>query len=99
MLYAIIGRDAAGTREKRATVRPRHLERIDRLVEAGRLFAAGPFPAIDAADPGPAGFAGSLIIAEFASLADAKAWAASDPYVLEGVYEHVEVHPYIKARP
>ena len=82
MLYAILGRDAPGTRDKRAMVRPRHVERIDRLVEAGRLFAAGPFPAIDSPAPGPAGFVGSLIIAEFDSLSDAKAWAAADPRVV-----------------
>jgi uncharacterized protein YciI len=99
MLYAIVGRDAPGTRETRVAVRPRHVERIDRLVAAGRLILAGPLPAIDAVDPGPAGYAGSLIVAEFESLAAAKAWAAADPYVVEGVYEHVDVQPFIKSRP
>lgn len=99
MLYAIIGRDAPGTREQRTAARPRHVERIDRLVAAGRLVIAGPLPAIDAPDPGPAGFAGSLIVAEFESLAAAKAWVAADPYVVEGVYEHVDVQPFLKTRP
>ena len=99
MLYAIVARDAPGTREQRAAARPRHVERVDRLVADGRLVLAGPLPAIDATDPGPAGYAGSLIVAEFESLAAARAWAAADPYVVDGVYEHVDVHPFVKARP
>lgn len=99
MLYSIIGRDAPGTREARVAARARHLERLDRLVDAGRLILAGPLPAIDAADPGPAGYAGSLIVAEFESLAAAKAWAAADPYVVDGVFEHVDVQPFVRARP
>lgn len=99
MLYAIIGRDAPGTREQRIASRPRHLERLERLSAVGRLILAGPMPAIDSPDPGPAGFAGSLIVAEFESLAAARAWASADPYVVDGVYEHVDVQPFIRARP
>ncbi len=99
MLYAIIGKDAPGTRETRISARARHVARVDALVTAGRLIIAGPFPAIDSADPGPAGVTGSLIVAEFDSLTDAKAWIAADPYVTEGVFDSVEVQPFIKVRP
>ena len=99
MLYSIIGRDCPDSLPIRMRVRPAHLERVRALVEAGRLVAAGPFPAVDAADPGSAGFTGSLIIAEFESLADAQTWAASDPYVTEGVFEHCDVRPFRQVLP
>lgn len=99
MLYAIIGRDAPDSLPKRRAARPSHLERLKALVAEGRLVVAGPLPSIDAADPGPAGFAGSLIVAEFASLAAARAWADADPYVTDGVFASVEVHPYVKVLP
>jgi uncharacterized protein YciI len=99
MLYVIIGRDAPGALPRRRVARPAHLERLQALLAAGRLVLAGPMPAIDAPDPGPAGFAGSLIVAEFASLEAARAWADADPYVAAGVYAGVEVHPYIKVLP
>ncbi len=99
MLYAIIGEDAPGSLAKRLAARPAHLERLKELQDAGRLILAGPCPAIDAPDPGPAGFAGSLIVAEFDSLADAEAWAAADPYVIEGVYASTRVLPFRKVFP
>jgi uncharacterized protein YciI len=99
MLYAIIGRDREGSLEQRLAARPAHLERLTALQAAGRLVLAGPFPAIDSADPGPAGFSGSLIVAEFASLQDAQAWADADPYVAAGVYQQVEVKPFRKVFP
>jgi uncharacterized protein YciI len=94
MWYAIIGTDKNGTLDARKSARPAHLARLDLLCDAGRLKLAGPFPAIDAEDPGPAGFTGSLIIAEFASLAEARAWADADPYVAAGIYANVEVKPF-----
>lgn len=99
MLYAICGRDKADSLEHRLAARPAHLERLTKLQEDGRLVLAGPFPAIDSPDPGPAGFSGSLIVAEFASLAAAEAWAAADPYVAAGVYEEVTVKPFKKVLP
>lgn len=99
MLYAIIGEDAPDSLPKRAQVRPAHLERLERLRAEGRLVLAGPFPAIDSPDPGPAGFSGSLIVAEFESLEAAKAWAEADPYVAAGVYAKVEVLPFKKVLP
>jgi hypothetical protein len=83
----------------RPRVRPRHLEYIQPLVDQGRVVFAGPHPAIDSPDPGPAGFTGSLIIAEFASLEEAKAWVARDPYVVEGVFEEVDIKPVLQVRP
>ena len=97
--YAIIGEDVAGSLEKRMGVRPAHLARLQTLQEQGRLLIAGPFPAIDSIDPGPAGFSGSLIVAEFDSLADAQTWADADPYVSAGVYTHVTVKPFKKVFP
>lgn len=94
MYYVIIGEDHPGSLEKRLAVRPSHLARLEQLKDEGRLLAAGPFPAIDSPDPGPAGFSGSLIIAEFASLEQARQWAEADPYLLEGVYRNVEVKPF-----
>jgi uncharacterized protein YciI len=99
MLYMILGRDAPGSLANRRTTRPAHLERLQALQAGGRLFCAGPLPAIDSTDPGPAGFVGSLIVAEFASLEAARAWAEADPYRAAGVYASVEVLPYIKVLP
>lgn len=99
MWYAIIGEDVAGSLERRMAARPAHVERLKQLQAEGRLLLAGPFPAIDALDPGPAGFTGSLIVAEFASLADARTWADADPYVTARVYASVAVKPFRKALP
>lgn len=99
MLYAIIGQDIPGSLDKRMAARPTHLARLQALQEAGRLLLAGPFPAVDAADPGPAGFTGSLIVAEFASLADAQEWADADPYVAAGVFSQVTVKPFRRVLP
>lgn len=99
MFYALIGEDAPGTLETRLAARPAHLARLEALRNDGRLLLAGPMPAIDAADPGPAGFAGSLVVAEFTSLADAEAWLAQDPYVTEGVFARTRVHPFKKVLP
>ena len=94
MLYAICGEDVPNSLEKRMSVRSEHLKRLQLLQEAGRLILAGPHPAIDSLDPGPAGFSGSLIVAEFDSLDAAKSWAVADPYVSAGVYEIVSVKPF-----
>lgn len=99
MLYAIYARDRDKSLEHRLQARPTHVERLKALVEEGRLLLAGPLPAVDSEDPGPAGFSGSLIIAEFDSLADARTWADEDPYVAAGVYETVEVNPFKKVLP
>ena len=99
MLYAIIAEDVPGALPRRLQARAAHLERLKALQEAGRLVLAGPHPAIDAADPGPAGFTGSLIVAEFASREAALAWAAEDPYAAAGVYARVTVKPFRKVLP
>lgn len=99
MWYSIIATDAANSLEKRLAERPAHLARLTALQAEGRLLLAGPFPAIDNIDPGPAGFTGSLIVAEFANLEAAQAWAAQDPFSLNGVYQHVEVKPFRKTLP
>ncbi|MDE2598113.1 MAG: YciI family protein [Rhodocyclaceae bacterium] len=99
MLYAIMGEDVPGSLERRLSVRPAHLARLEALKNEGRLLVAGPFPAIDSSDPGPAGFSGSLIVAEFASLAEAQAWADADPYVGAGVYARAVVKPFKKVLP
>jgi uncharacterized protein len=99
MLYAIIGRDAPDALAKRRVARPAHLERVHALVQAGRMVLAGPLPAIDSPDPGPAGFAGSLIVAEFESLDAARTWIEGDPYVIEGVFASVEIHPFVRVVP
>lgn len=99
MLYAINGEDVADSLEKRLSVRPGHLARIKQLQAEGRLILAGPYPAIDSLDPGPAGFSGSLIVAEFESLLSAQAWAEADPYVAAGVYKNVTVKPFKKVLP
>ena len=99
MLYAIIGDDVSNSLDARLAARPAHVERLKALQEEGRLLLAGPFPAIDSPDPGPAGFSGSLIVAEFSSLEAAQSWANADPYVQTGVYAHVTVKPFKKALP
>lgn len=99
MWYVIEGYDGAESGEGRREARPAHLARLQQLSEAGRLLVAGPCPAIDAEDPGPAGFSGSVVIAEFASLQAAREWADADPYVGAGVYQRVEVRPFRKVLP
>ena len=99
MWYAIMAEDVADSLDKRLAARPEHLSRLQVLQEAGRLLLAGPFPAIDSTDPGPAGFTGSLIVAEFSSLEEAKTWANNDPFVSAGVYQHVIVKPFRKTLP
>lgn len=99
MWYAIIAEDAPNSLEKRLAVRPDHLARLTTLQNEGRLLLAGPFPAIDAPDPGQAGFSGSLIVAEFRTIDAAKQWADEDPYVSAGVYQNVVVKPFRKTLP
>lgn len=99
MLYAIIARDVPDSQELRAAARPRHVEHLRHLIDDGRVVLAGPHPAIDSPDPGPAGFSGSLIVAEFASLHAAEQWVANDPYVTEGVFEDVLVKPFVQVAP
>jgi uncharacterized protein YciI len=99
MLYAIVGEDRPDSLSARLAARPAHLERIKALQDEGRLLLAGPFPAIDSPDPGPAGFSGSLIVAEFASLEAARSWADADPYAVTGVYATVTVKPFKKVLP
>ena len=99
MWYAIFAEDAPGTLDLRLETRPRHVARLQQLQNEGRLLLAGPHPAIDSENPGPAGFTGSLVVAEFNSLADAEAWAAQDPYREVGVYAHVTVKPFKKTLP
>ncbi|PKO46102.1 MAG: hypothetical protein CVU29_07070 [Betaproteobacteria bacterium HGW-Betaproteobacteria-22] len=99
MWYAIMAEDTANSLEKRQNARPAHLDRLNALQHAGRLLLAGPFPAIDSTDPGAAGYSGSLIIAEFANLEDATAWANDDPFVTAGVYQKVTVKPFRKTLP
>lgn len=94
MLYAIIATDSEGSLANRLAARPAHLERLQALRDAGRLVLAGPHPAIDSENPGEAGFSGSLVVAEFASLAAAQEWAAADPYNAAGVYQSVTVKPF-----
>lgn len=99
MFYVIQGEDVPNSLEKRLAVRPAHLARLTELQQNGRLLLAGPCPAIDSNDPGPAGFTGSLIVAEFSSLQEARTWADADPYVAAGVYARVEVKPFKKVLP
>jgi len=99
MYYAIVGQDVPDSLNPRLAARPAHLERLHALQQAGRLMLAGPFPAIDSNDPGAAGFTGSLIVAEFDSLATAQAWADTDPYVTTGVYASISVKPFKKVLP
>ena len=99
MWYAIEGFDGGDVLAQRLAVRPEHVARLTALRDEGRLLLAGPCPAIDAEDPGPAGFSGSIVIAEFESLVDARAWADADPYVAAGVYMSVDVRPFRKVLP
>ncbi|AGA74717.1 hypothetical protein CXG50_19640 [Pseudomonas plecoglossicida] len=99
MLYAIIASDVANSLEKRLAARPAHIERLQQLKAEGRVVLAGPHPAIDSNDPGEAGFSGSLIVAEFDSLAAAQAWADADPYIAAGVYDKVVVKPFKQVLP
>ena len=99
MLYAIVGEDVPNSLEQRLAARPAHLARLLELDAAGRLVLGGPFPAIDSPDPGPAGFSGSLIVAEFDSLTAAQAWADADPYLSAGVYARVTVRPFRQVFP
>lgn len=99
MWYVIEGYDRADALSKRMAARPAHIGRLHALRDEGRLMLAGPCPAIDAEDPGPAGFSGSLIVAEFPSLEEARAWADADPYVEAGVYERVDVRPFKRVLP
>lgn len=99
MLYAIISDDVKNSLERRLAARPDHLARLEKLRDEGRLVLAGPHPAIDADNPGDAGFSGSLVVAEFESLEAARAWADADPYVIAGVYADVTVKPFKKVLP
>lgn len=99
MWYAIVADDVENSLERRAGAREAHLARLRSLMDAGRLLVAGPNPVLDCEDPGTAGFTGSLIIAEFASLDEARAWANEDPYVAAGVYDRVAVKPFKKVLP
>jgi uncharacterized protein YciI len=99
MLYAIIAQDVENSLEDRLATRPKHLERLTALQNQGRLILAGPHPAIDCEDPGEAGFSGSLVVAEFESLEEAKTWANADPYVAAGVYANVIIKPFKKVFP
>ena len=99
MYYAILSEDLPNSLERRLQARPAHLERLEVLLAQGRLWVTGPHPAIDAEDPGEAGFSGSLVIAEFDSLEAAEAWAGEDPYVTAGVYDRVMVKPFKKVLP
>ena len=99
MLYAIISEDVDNSLEKRRAARAAHLARLEALQQEGRLVIAGPHPAIDSDDPGAAGFSGSLVIAEFPSLAAARAWADADPYIQAGVYRQTVVKPYKRVLP
>ncbi len=99
MLYAIIWEDNDDSLALRQSVRPAHLERVNRLVDEGRLVIGGPFPAVEATDPGPAGFTGSLIIADFPSLAAAVRWIEDDPYTESGVIKDFSVKPFLQVVP
>ncbi|CAM3474918.1 YciI family protein [Halomonas sp. AOP12-C2-37] len=99
MLYAILSEDVANSLERRLTARPDHLARLEALRDEGRLVLAGPHPAIDAENPGDAGFSGSLVVAEFDGLEAAKAWADADPFMITGVYAKVVVKPFKKVLP
>lgn len=99
MFYVIISDDVKDSGPLRATARPKHIARLEDLRDNGKLIVAGPCPAIDSPDPGPAGFSGSIVIAEFDSLLDAQQWAAADPYVEAGVYRDVTVKPFKRVLP
>lgn len=99
MWYAILSEDQPGSLEQRVKARPAHLARLNELRDQGRLLLAGPYPALDTPDPGPAGFTGSLVVAEFANLQQAQAWAEADPYLAAGVYAQITVKPFKKVLP
>jgi uncharacterized protein YciI len=99
MWYVIYSRDLPGSLQARGEARPRHLARLEALLEQGRLLLAGPRPAIDAEDPGPAGYQGSLVVAQFDSLGAAREWAEADPYMAAGVCDAVEVTPFKRVLP
>jgi uncharacterized protein YciI len=99
MWYAIIGQDVPNSLDNRIAARPAHVVRLQELQSQGRLLLAGPFPAVDAMEPGSAGFTGSLIVADFATLAAAQDWANADPYVTAGIYAEVRVQPFKKTFP
>ena len=99
MWYMILGEDHDASLEKRKHARPAHLERMRAMLDDGRLLLAGPLPAVDSVEPGPAGFTGSLVIVDFPSLEEAKAWSADDPYCAAGVYKSVTVKPFMKVLP
>lgn len=99
MWYAIMGTDVPDSLAKRMAARPAHLSRLEELQQQGRLLLAGPFPAIDSNDPGAAGFTGSLIVAEFATLDAAQAWADAEPYLTTGVFQNIVVKPFKKVLP
>lgn len=99
MLYAIISEDQADSLPRRIEARPAHLARLEALQDEGRLILAGPHPAVDSEDPGQDGFSGSLVVAEFADLAAAEAWAKADPYMDADVYAKVTVKPFKKVLP
>lgn len=99
MLYAIIAEDVENSLEQRLATRPAHLERLNALLDQGRLILAGPHPAIDSEDPGDAGFSGSLVVAEFDDIEAAQTWANDDPYMHAGVYARVTVKPFKKVFP
>jgi len=97
--YAVISEDHAGSLEKRLAARPEHLARLNALCDEGRLLIAGPHPAVDASDPGAAGFTGSLVVVDFPSLTEAQAWADEDPYITAGVYRNITVKPFNRVLP
>ena len=99
MLYAIISQDVENSLSKRKAARPNHVARLNELKDQGRLILAGPHPSIDVSDPGEAGFSGSLIVAKFANLKEARDWADEDPYVSAGVYSSIVVKPFKKVLP
>ena len=99
MLYSIVGQDVENSLEGRKQARPAHLARLEALRDEGRLILAGPNPIADSEDPGTAGFSGSVVVAEFESLAAAKVWADADPYIEAGVYANVDVKPFKKVLP
>lgn len=99
MWYAIISQDVDDSIAGRASARPSHLARLQSLADQGRILVAGPHPAIDAEDPGDAGFTGSLVVADFESLEAAKSWANEDPYIEAGVYDDVIVKPFKQVLP
>ncbi len=99
MWYAVMSEDYPGSLEKRLAARPEHVARLKGLCDEGRLLIAGPHPAVDSPDPGPAGFTGSLVVVDFTSLSEAKAWADDDPYIAAGVYSKVTVKPFNRVLP